>query len=229
MLLLEDKLSIMAKEINEVNIYVDDLYIEDGEYVYASDCLYGNNNLRIDNGMSKLVLIDKSSSFVLKMPIFGEKFQEWDEENYEYLDDYYTEDYSGADSEYGNNYCEDELKKYEKAVEEGFSEFFPKTYYYGKTNHNIPLYAQERVNSWDYWDNQDHISDNSKSIAKNVDTRLPKDFLAACLDFYGFKRTMEFVTWLKDNREYTSDLHNGNLGKRKNGAPVILDFSGFDC
>lgn len=244
MLLLEDKLNKMFDVIEEANLDYDNLYIEamgDDDYVYALEQIniYDGVGTRFSaNGLTKAVFIDKSSAYVLKMPIVGQIEYDWieydddDEDDrwcdgeYDYDNPYYV-DYENAHSEDGKNYCEDELKKYELAVEEGFGEFFPETSFFANTKSGVPIYIQERVRPWDWWSDENKISNDSKSMAKNMTTGLPCYFLAACIDFYGLERTLEFTNWLDSHKEYTSDLHSGNLGTKMNGAPVILDFSGF--
>ena len=68
-----------------------------------------------DTGATKLVLMPREFEFVVKIPFFGE---DWDETNEEYIQ------FSGADEPEGWNYCEVESILYSKAEEEEVEEYF---------------------------------------------------------------------------------------------------------
>lgn len=237
MLLLEDK---TQKLINLVSEKVcEDTYIEDeSDYCVLDDIFYwvdkdGFYDLVTDRGASKFVINDNISPFVVKIPFVGSCESAYDSELEEYTDDYEYYDFCGANDSDGWDYCKDEVNKYKIAAEAGFGEFFPFTALATVNKHGIPIYISERVNT--NWATGS-VSEASKTKAKTLSTYKRDDFnctfinetfVAKCIDYYGYKRTEEFITWLHTQPEIVEDLHGGNFGQRFNGGPVILDFSGF--
>jgi hypothetical protein len=57
-------------------------------------------------------------------------------------------------------------------------------------------------------------------------------WVAVAIERYGKAMVDKLIDFLENNFPIVvKDLHNGNIGFRKNGEPIILDFSGWneDC
>lgn len=240
MLLLEDKTS---KIINEIESYgMNDFYPdEDDDYCYAVESLYDflseqKDNGSISTGATKMVYIpsDVNASFVLKIPFYGHRcwHGEYDDEgNYiEDSDSCEMEDFSGAENSKNNyDYCRTELEVYEEAVAAGFADFFPYTalYAYG-TDYTPNVYIQEKAKSFSscYDEGSEEVSSTASKLSSESEKYLPFNFICSCILYYGAERTKAFLDWV-DSMEVISDIHNGNIGRRQNGAPIIIDFAGF--
>lgn len=191
-------------------------------------------NELIYHGISKIAIVFKEESFVIKIPMPG-YFVEISEE-VEDIDDYYEYEYdfvpfSGgtAQSESYFNYCEVEIDNYEIAADAGFERLFARTEFFGHCG-NTPIYFQEKVIPFDCPEGN-RISDNyKKSPIKVSDDEfhyLPTAWNIGVIEHYGEQFAKEFERFLKENPFIADDLHNGNIGYRENGEPVILDYSGF--
>lgn len=232
-LLLEDKMMKYAKMYDDT--YREDFYLdEEADYARLDDYApYIHRQVYTEHGASKFVIIDKSCSHVVKIPFHGTEHYEdiYNEETdeYEYTDDSYFEDFYGAMTD-GWNYCGDEAYIYSLAEEAGFEKFFAETKLLTYTKREgIPIYIQERVESFSRGKTKSKASEKSKEIAEvyhnNVHlARIHKDWIADAIEFYGEDYVREFLEWYK---EYANDLHSGNIGYRFNGEPVILDYSGY--
>ena len=208
------------------------------------DCLYKaalNKECDIANGVSKVVIIPRNSAYVIKTPLFGSWYypEEYDEENDEYYTDYENacfDEYTGAyyeDAEIDySNYCELEEYLYNFAVENGVSDMFAKTEFFGHAKCGRPVYISEKCK--DFWWGDREPSDASKTLVKDKrDSRTPgwskmdSMITALFVDDYGVERAAKLFQFLSDFN--ITDLHSHNVMiSEKTGKIVITDYSGFD-
>lgn len=167
-------------------------------------------------GVSKFVILFDDA--VVKIPFNGSFFG--DEGEYIF------------DEFHNKNYCETEAAVYTDAVAAGVEFFFASTKFAGMTGDNTPYYISERVYDF-YDDNNDEIKTPSKDSREKaeqaIDTfksELDEVWLALAYEWYGDAAVQQLLNFIKE--EHISDLHSGNIGFRKNGAPVILDYSSFN-
>lgn len=158
---------------------------------------------------------------VVKIPFNGEYYTDFfddeDEVGYLKFDYFCTEDY-----------CAVEAAVYADAVAAGVDQFFASTKFIGSTFiDKTPIYISERVLPFDCLNNEERsYSRDSYNKAGKMCGRCPIEWTAMALEYYGeelVKRLFKFI-----ESEGIDDLHWGNVGIRKNGAPVLLDYSGFD-
>ena len=207
------------------------------------DCLYEvglNKECDIANGVSKVVIIPRNSAYVIKIPLFGSWYypEEYNEENDEYCIDYenpYFDEYTGAyyeDAEIDcSNYCELEEYLYNFTVENGVSDMFAKTEFFGRAKSGRPIYISEKCKN--FWWGDREPSDASKTLVKDKrDSRTPgwsrmdSMITALFVDDYGVERAEKLFQFLSDFN--ISDLHNDNVMiSEKTGKIVITDYSGF--
>ena len=122
-----------------------------------------------------------------------------------------------------------EASVYNDAVAAGVERFFASTKYAGSTFiDKTPIYISERAaRTFDsVCIDEDSCSKDSFTKAENMESLLPKTFLAIAIDFYGLEAVEKLNAFIE--AEGISDLHYGNLGFRSNGEPVLIDYSGFD-
>ena len=245
MLLLEDIL-IKIKNCIDVpynlgyNLDEDDT---DSAIEPVRNCLYNAGlceECDIANGVSKVVIIPCNSAYVIKIPLFGSWCypEEYDEDNDEYYTDYenaYFEEYTGAyykDAEINwSNYCKLEEYLYNFAVENGVSDMFAKTEFFGHTKNGRPIYISEKCKDF-CWSNREP-SDASKTIVKDKrDSRTPgwarmdSTITALFVDDYGIEKAEKLFKFIYDFN--ISDLHSNNVMiSEKTGKIVITDYSGF--
>ena len=217
--------------------------IEDNDELNLVEELYSLidiPDIQIKTGMTKCVIIIPNCSIVIKIPLLGVHYYErvWDEEYEEYHDtgyDYY-EEYSSANDlqslsnpndDYDNDYCWNELQKYELARKKGFSDIFLETCFYGTVD-DVPIYLQEKAQTLYeaiHASKSYHSSPESRRILKDTGLVADVDWSAAILDLYGIRFYKELQIFL-DKYEMDDDLHNSNIGYCNN-KPIILDWSGW--
>jgi len=185
-------------------------------------------DITIYNGVTKCVLVFDNDNKVIKIP-FGGFFaaaENVDDEN-EFI--WFTE----ADDINGGsywNYCENELMKYENAVDAGFGEFFAETEYCTMID-GTPIYKQEKCVAISCGGTpKNELSDNSKTVYKSNEdyqnSYINSDWVRAAIDWYGASRVLDFIHYIEDNNIY--DLHNGNIGfSTWDGRPVLIDWAGY--
>lgn len=245
MLLLED---ILTKIKNCIDVPYSLGYSLDEDDTYRAiepvqDCLHKaglNKECDIANGVSKIVIIPRNSAYVVKAPLFGSWCypEEYDEENNEYYTDYenaYFNEYTGAyyeDAEIDcSNYCELEEYLYNFAVENGVSDMFAKTEFFGYAKGGSPLYLSEKCK---YFRRSNREPSNvSKILVKDKrDSRTPgwsrmnSIITALFVDDYGAERAEKLFQFLSDFD--ITDLHDDNVMiSEKTGKIVITDYSDF--
>ena len=238
-LLLEDKLAKVMNNIKN-SVPMDFGSWEDGDDEYATierACI--NAGLQYDEfsvscGASKVVACINGCDSVLKVPYSGVwcyQCEEVDEETGEVIqeEDEFFEPFCGAEnSENNTDYCLSEFEKYIALKEAGLEMFFPKTEIFGECESGYVL-KQEKVITW-YDAKEKQSSEDSKNKAKNnyFDFGAPKAWIALAIDWYGEELVNKLVKYCKEvDGDIDSDLHYNNIGFNKEGAPIILDFSGF--
>ena len=169
-----------------------------------------------NHGVSKLVIFLNESE-VIKIPLNGifEYCYEYDEYVF---NPFHTEDY-----------CAVEENIYYEAESEGIEEFFAKTEYVGQADCGTLIYKSERVLPY-YCENTLEMrrkvpSNEAKDSANKVDTPLPFDWLVRAYDYYGEEKVKHLISFIEEHDLH--DFHSDNVGFRKNGAPVILDYSDY--
>ncbi len=184
-------------------------------------------------GASKLVIISpKLKDFVIKIPFNGY----WSETFYEDgdNDDLEWTDFYQAPTDDGYDYCYAEYEKYKDLKRACLEDFVTKTIFYKEID-GVRIFLQEKVIC--------HFSGTFEpSSRKSMDLALKwkkegkfdfyveAKWVANCLDYYGVKKTEKFLNYCNEvDDDILSDCHNGNFGYRKDGSPVLLDFSGYFC
>lgn len=247
MLMLEDKLSkiinMVAKRIKgyEIGCYDDDCYIRDGwDDILLNMLREVDPDIRVNFGISKMVIIPSFSNFVIKFPMKGtwcendgwyynEDTKEWeqrDEDEYEY--DFCDFGYGGGED--NNDYCALELDIYEQILEEApdCAFIFPETLYYGKVEGTnfylqkkcVELYDAEKI----------EVSENSKKIGRELYKHCIVDsdyWVNVLIEKVGGDFAKKVLDTIEDFN--INDLHNHNIGfDLVTGMPMIIDFCGFD-
>lgn len=175
----------------------------------------------VTSGVSKVVIDIEKLPFVIKFPFDG--MWRYDEEE----DEDYFEEYCGANSENGDNYCEAELKATEIIQENGYGYLVPDMMFLCVAG-GRPFYIQERVHPYCECDYKIKPSEDSLTKARLQNESYSPKWRALVFDIYGEETFNNFMAWA---REYVpdavSDCHSGNYGIDMAGRPVIFDISGF--
>ncbi len=237
MLMIEDKLQ-KIKDVLDMpenfgtntdgdNSQVHSLY-EDALNAFGMD--YGNTNIKLGIGASKMVLIPDDSAYVLKVPFNGS--WSWIDRDDDEEDEVF-DTFEGAENDENYwNYCEVELNRYNLAVEEGVSEFFATTKFFGYTKgkNSFPIYIQEKINPFKYIDSKTYSREEinyTRNKFSSLDLYYDFDtiWVIDAIRYYGFEKVIKLFMFIEKND--ISDLHIGNYGYAPNGRPAILDFSNF--
>lgn len=163
-----------------------------------------NENFKIYHGVTKVVIVPKNrgARYVLKIPI----------------------------GEY--DYCEVEVKNYRRAEEEGLSNLFTSIDVFDSDNYSFPVYIQEKVRArnedpdgdydgdCDCWES---LSEESTDSIQNLD--MSGVLVDELIYSYGVILTEMFISFCE--REIINDVHGGNYGYRRDGSPVVYDYSGI--
>lgn len=213
-----------------------------------------------DNGVTKCVLIFSHLDFVVKIPFNGYEYcgeshycnengsyAYWEEahtsngrtrEGFSYVEgEYEFTEFTGAECDYGWDYCEVEEIKYADAEAEGVEKFFAKTErvaYVGQWKH--PIYIQERCITFDdetssesgeRFDNRTEADfEKVRTLQEEVSgyVSISKNWLLDAILYYGMELVKKFLNFCYNFN--ISDLHSGNVGY-KNGVPCLLDYSSY--
>ena len=175
-------------------------------------------------GLSKLVLTELSSNYVVKIPIRGYYLPEEDSK----FNLLYDENGLAIVSkvEYQENYCDKEIEVYANAVIAGLAECFAGSWYLGEVD-DFPIYYQEKV--------KDIGDSTSKASEKEIEELQCSDrdfgsieslpFISDFINYYGEETFDRLINFLES--ELVGDLHEGNIGYI-DGRPVLVDYSGFE-
>ena len=132
---IEGSISIIVNDFckaNNISDWQDLCYGED----YDNDGL----DYMVESGATKVVLIPMDASFVIKIPFFGERDWDWDNDPIPYMGAYAP----GLDDVEPNNYCELEAELYKEAIKWKLEDFFVPTVFFGDV-HGLPIYVQPRI------------------------------------------------------------------------------------
>lgn len=176
-------------------------------------------------GATKAVAVVSGCSSVLKVPYSGK----WDYDESVHCD-YFTR-FKGADNSEDHNwdYCLTEYEVYEAAKENGLDIFFPKTEIMGECESGTIIKQERVLDFYEYCP----ISKDETIEFVNSDIRYyffaDSSWVAAAIERHGLAMVDKLIDFLDSKfPNIIEDLHNGNIGFRENGDPVILDFSGWN-
>lgn len=176
-------------------------------------------------GATKAVAVVSGCSSVLKVPYSGK----WDYDESVNCD-YFTR-FEGADNSKDHNwdYCLTEYEVYEAAKENGLDIFFPKTEIMGECESGTVIKQERVLDFYEYCSiSEDRTIELVYLDAKYCDL-INSQWIAAAIERYGKAMVDKLIDFLEDNFPIVvEDLHNGNIGFRENGDPIILDFSGWN-
>lgn len=198
-------------------------YCNDGEEeTPALEEVYAqlNDDIETVYGTTKFIIFLNENE-VAKIPFNGSFSYKYDEETNKYDEEITFNWFNTTD------YCDIEAAVYEDAVTEGVECFFAATKQAGVTNTQKPIYVSERV--YGFYDEEKRSahspSKDSLKKAQEANTNFPCEWLARAYEFYGDELVNRFINFIKDAG--INDLHTGNVGFRADGAPVLLDYSGY--
>lgn len=177
----------------------------------------------VSYGATKLVIYSPSlGDVVIKIPFNGQ----YDEEDY-FIPFYH------AHAEDTSDYCLSEYEKYRTLFLHGLECFLARTILYAVWG-NTRVFLQEFVREINCTDLQKihHSSAKSKELVKSLigNKRCPfnRDWLAQCIDNYGYSKVIDFLAYCENvDKDILQDMHGGNYGYRTNGTPAILDYCGY--
>lgn len=189
-----------------------------------------SGDFRIDNGVSKMVIIPENEDFVIKIPFNGMYEYEWDDEEEDYDWENPSFDYFiGAEAPDVTDYCWNEMLTIEKAQEAGFGGLFPNMEFLMCYN-GIRFYIQEKVRTSRAF-HPVGLSQDSRDAANSLNMHYQcgsSEWRAAIIEAYGTDFWVNFVNWDDENQIGTlTDMHSMNYGYDMDGSPIILDASGF--
>lgn len=196
---------------------------EDTEETYAIEDVYNqlDNTVKTAYGASKFVIFI-SDNEVVKVPFNGCYWYDEDAEGGWRFDEFNN-----------NDYCATEAAVYADAVALGVEKFFASTKYYGSTIEGTPIYVAERVYTLyenDELRNRTDVTKDSIDTAKEISIEyhkyFPQIWLEKAVEYYGEKAVIDLMAFIE--LEHINDFNTGNVGFRKDGSPVILDYSGYE-
>lgn len=232
-LLIKDKLTTkFGKNYDSSDSVVDAKYGDDFIRFIAEAAEKIDENASVYCGMTKCVIVFPEVSRVLKIPFSGLYFKD-DCSNFHFHNFINaTKDIPHPDSEW--DYCETESYLYEKAKEDGFSEFLAEEELYEWCN-DMPIYTQAKAkvafvtNGYVGLSEDEIINIKEKIRDSETLTMSPfyGDWLVKAVSKYGVPRIEDFV--INFIRKYNiKDLHLGNIGYDINGNPVLIDWSSWN-
>lgn len=169
----------------------------------------------IDSGCSKLVIIPKNRSYVIKIPWTGVYTNTTEE----------GEDVEESIFDYELNYSpmEEEINYYNDADEET-KQYLAENEFVGLYNNSIPIYVQEKIKHIG-WGAATNTSVSNKFSIKVCVYSLGVKIAKMIVEQLGYNEGLRVVKELDD----ISDLHNGNYGVDKYGQFKIIDYAGYNA
>lgn len=167
----------------------------------------------IDSGCSKLVIVPKNRSYVIKIPWTG-VYTEVDK------DGKYNEEYV-FDYELNYSPMEEEISYYND-VDEETRQYLAENEFVGLYNNSIPIYVQEKVKHLG-WGATTNTSVTGKFSVKTCVQRLSVKIAKMIVEQLGYNEGLKVAREL----DSIDDLHSGNYGFDKYGQFKIIDYAGF--
>lgn len=237
----------------------DDVIEGAGEdFFYTQVCKnYLNNDVceiedvEIQHGVCKYVIIPNEGDYVIKLPIMGtfdyvtqvkhvnEKGQEeflflFDEND---IDEAVEQGWQIVDSKIEavktmqkHNIMEIENDIYNNAPEI-LKDFLLPNIFIGYFN-SIPVYIQRKISktvrdtsSYSAITEADNDI-NVKTIRSESHVGVPSLFIKKNIEFFGFEKALKIMTAISDIK--LEDLHTANLGYLEDGTPCVFDFGGYN-
>jgi len=226
---IKDKFSLLeldspfaTTEMGESDFDIENYFLK----VFSS---YGISEVKL--GASKAVLFFRKAGFVIKIPFEGYyKYSDSEQDEYDYTTWSFYEYISVEDGDY----IKEEIKLYnDKIKKAGFSHLFAKNKFLCECANGIPIYYQEEMICADDMDYHEISKKDTRKLDSIFERKpswgsylrcLPKTFILKTIELFGENYTIRFCNFLDDNID---DLRSANIGFRKNGMPVILDYAGF--
>lgn len=174
--------------------------------------LCNDEDFYIDSGCSKLVIVPRNRSYVIKIPWTGVYTNTTEyEDNVEDTFDY----------ELSYSPMEDEINYYNDVDEEA-RQYLVENEFVGLYNDSIPIYVQEKVKHIG-WGAATNISVSNKFSAKACVYSLGAKIAKMIVEQLGYDEGFRVIREL-DNIE---DLHSANYGFDKYGNFKIIDYAGY--
>ena len=195
---------------------------EDGEETDVIEDVYAQLDSSVETayGVSKFVIFLNENE-VVKVPFSGCYWWDDNEEGGYRFDEFMNTDY-----------CETEAAIYADAVALGVEKFFASVKYRGTAEGGTPIYLAERVYSFYENDTLRYVINSSEDslkkageLKKEYCVGFPPEWLAKAIEYYGLNDVIDLIAFV--DLENINDFHSGNVGFRKDGSPVILDYSGY--
>lgn len=202
-----------------IDRYTVDEYDEPSNYTIFldRDCQFSlsfseEEDFYIDSGCSKLVIIPKNRSYVIKIPWTGV---------YTNTDEYGEDIEDTFDYELSYSPMEEEINYYNDVDEEA-KQYLAENKFVGLYNNSIPIYVQEKIKHIG-WGAATNTSVSNKFSTKANVYSLGVKIAKMIVEQIGYNEGFRVVREL-DNID---DLHNGNYGFDKYGQFKIIDYAGF--
>lgn len=177
----------------------------------------------VSYGASKMVIYSPAlENVVIKIPFNGQ-----------YDQDEYFIPFEHAHCSDPSDYCLAEYEKYKTLRMHGLECFLAKTIFY-RIKDEVRIFLQEIIREINCLDTNrtKQPSVKSSELANSLmgKKRCPfnRKWLAQCIDAYGYEKVLDFLSYCENvDKDVVQDMHGNNYGYRENGAPAILDFSGY--
>lgn len=167
----------------------------------------------IDSGCSKLVIVPKNRSYVIKIPWTGV---------YTNIDEYGENVEDTFDYELSYSPMEEEISYYND-VDEETRQYLAENEFVGLYNNSIPIYVQEKVKHIG-WGAATNTSVTHQFTEKAPIYKLGAKVAKMIIEQLGYNEGFKVVREL----DSIDDLHNGNYGFDKYGQFKIIDYAGYN-
>lgn len=190
-------------------------------------------NVYIDSGISKAVIIAKGIDKVIKIP-FNSMFSECDYDDAatyctelpntdDFIYDFFCATLSSGE---GWDYCALETEIYDLARQNELDLYFAEVSEWIDPTLRYPIYIQPRckmLEEDDRFSDQELEKVSTYCHSKDINCFNPY-WILDFISFYGETEFERLSNFLKENN--ITDLHGGNLGYL-DGCPVIVDYASF--
>lgn len=210
---------------NATEILIDRYTIDECDNPYDftifldRDCKFplsfcNDGDFYIDSGCSKLVIVPKNRSYVIKIPWTG-VYADVDEDG----------EYGGEcvfDYELNYSPMEEEISYYND-VDEETRQYLAENEFVGLYNNSIPVYVQEKIKHLG-WGAATNTSVSNKFSTKANVYSLGAKIAKMIVEQLGYDEGFRVIREL----DCIDDLHSANYGFDKYGQFKVIDYAGFN-
>lgn len=197
------------------------------------DYLIYKPDYEIKSGVTKVVLVDNNSDWVVKIPITRGDNEIYDEDENDFSSGKinFSSEYSYGGGDNCDDYCVLEESLSDSLDQDRYFYFFLPTAYLGQIG-RTPIYYSRKVNpsytqevSEKSKEKTAQLQSNDKITNLLYRSNMNERIVEAFTEYYGIYTAIKLMRVCSQYE--IRDLHSANYGILPSGRPVIIDYAGY--